>query len=739
MKVFGQLEKAQIENLAADPTGTGLVPGLVWFNTTEAMFKAYDGTSVTAFADLNAAQLFMNKTFTDPVFTGAFTSQEEPSVPATPPLGSHKTYYRNGLLHTLNDQGIELPVGSGSGTGSKNYFDTLDTDFDASIGNWLTDNGVGGGASGLTIALTSVAGEVLAGSNSLKLSKDAVDRNGEFIKVALLEIDPADRGRRNFGTFEFRSLAGYESGDLSVELYDTTNAAVLFSGPPESLEISAGKGRVSFVTSLPETTAQIEFRLKVTSTSAVAYDVVVDEFLFGPRGTAVIPGSRVVTTYFASGPVFGHDAPGATTGFIPGIDPEGSVTDGAFTAPRDGLYHITGTATFGPVATSRAGLRNILAFAAGSTECLESANFEVAGASGEKVVASFSRTIQFAAGDVIAFSATHDGTGLVLSEFVGFDICIEEVNEAAGSILTDYELALKKGLGTVYLASDFSVNTLSEVKIPFDTSDIDTVGFTDVANNRLVVPESGIYRLSGLLGITNLSDGAEVTVSLRKNVSTTVIRKILRGNQGVGNSFLSRPLLLEQGDFIEAFCIAIGDANYDIRGGLDDSFLSLERIEDLSIYGAVQGVDEYIETVYADSSSNITSTTTYSTPGATEFELPLTPGVWDVGYATSVDIQQVSGAGAFQTACKAALHLDGSVVADTETVLSYTLLNINAAIRIPCSNTTRITVIADSNLQLRFSANGGGSRQVRMTNLEETGLLSGSQDSAPKIWARRVK
>lgn len=61
MKVYGQLEKAQIENVTVDPTGTGLVPGIIWFRSDLELFRAYDGTQVREFADLDSAQTMLNK------------------------------------------------------------------------------------------------------------------------------------------------------------------------------------------------------------------------------------------------------------------------------------------------------------------------------------------------------------------------------------------------------------------------------------------------------------------------------------------------------------------------------------------------------------------------------------------------------------------------------------------------------------------------------------------------------
>lgn len=49
MKVFGELEKAQVELLTADPTGAELVVGRIWYRTDTEKLKMYDGTAIIVF------------------------------------------------------------------------------------------------------------------------------------------------------------------------------------------------------------------------------------------------------------------------------------------------------------------------------------------------------------------------------------------------------------------------------------------------------------------------------------------------------------------------------------------------------------------------------------------------------------------------------------------------------------------------------------------------------------------
>lgn len=168
-----------------------------------------------------------------------------------------------------------------SSSGSKTYIDSASANIESSIGSWETDNGAGSAASYLTITRNTTT--PLAGTGDLSLAKSANDATGEFIKLDSQTIDIADRGGALFGSFSYDATdANYSSGDLIVEVYDVTNAAVLYSGVSDDLEILQTAGKFQFVTYTESTTAQIELRIKINSTNATTYTVYLDEFKLGP-------------------------------------------------------------------------------------------------------------------------------------------------------------------------------------------------------------------------------------------------------------------------------------------------------------------------------------------------------------------------------------------------------------------------------------------------------------------------
>lgn len=68
--IYGQLVKAQLENLSADPTGK---TGLIYFNTSSNIFKWYNGSGWLTGVDTSTAQTLSSKTIASGIVTTALT------------------------------------------------------------------------------------------------------------------------------------------------------------------------------------------------------------------------------------------------------------------------------------------------------------------------------------------------------------------------------------------------------------------------------------------------------------------------------------------------------------------------------------------------------------------------------------------------------------------------------------------------------------------------------------------
>ena len=701
MKVYGQLEKAQIENLATDPTGAGLVPGLVWFNTATSVYKGYNGTAVVELADLTTAQAFTNKTFVAPEFTGSFTAGQEASTPTNPVAGKHKIYFKtDGLLYQLDENGVELPVGSGSGTGSKNYLGILDSDFDASLGAWTTDDGVGGAALGTTIALTSTPAEVLAGTQSMKISKDGANRNGELVKVALQPIDLIDRGKTLFGQFAFTPITGYSSGDLIVEVYDVTNSKVLYSGTDEAVEIMNNKGVVSFATSVEDTTENVELRLKVNTASLVAFDVSVDEFIFGPRAVILSPKQQEVA--LTSGATNAPTSTSSIASMAATLDTQGSVSAAGFTCQSDGEYKVEGFMRF---ASASGGFRAVQIYKNGNfLERIYSNN----GTPSSNTTAPFSYTDTFVKGDVIRMGC-FQATGA--TEAYEFEALINRVVDGETSAVTDYQLSLQTVVAKTTRNATHTMST-SSTKIPFNSVAFDSHGAFNSAGDIFTAPRSGYYEVNAQVIILGENTPANVDFTIAKNgVTAGQTDKTITSNETIALRWLD---YVEKGDTLEIR--ATDPEARDIFAAAVRNFFQIKSVPDFTVLGAIQK-DEYLEVTDFSNVTGTSSLNNWETP-VPGWTLPLTPGVWEIGcIAQNIIRSNISGSSIYLGAaiCTSPTPGVGRIIGETSGTNGsgeIKMVTSRLFLKRVCSDCTSKSLLSKDSSKLRV-CNGCHSKQFK--------------------------
>jgi hypothetical protein len=225
------------------------------------------------------AQTLSSKTFSD-----AITMAELGAAPSIPSSGEKKVYAKNdGKVYTLDSAGLEVEVGAGGGTGSKNYIDSDSAEFESTVGSWATDDGAGSAADYITVARTT--SRPVAGLGSLLLTKSANDATGEFAKIQSQTLDLVDRGKALFGSLSFLTDdSNYSSGDLRLQAWDVTNDAELYMGPEEGLEIPYNlyANKMNFTVYTQQTTEEVELRIVGNSTNSLLYLVRFDEVKLGP-------------------------------------------------------------------------------------------------------------------------------------------------------------------------------------------------------------------------------------------------------------------------------------------------------------------------------------------------------------------------------------------------------------------------------------------------------------------------
>lgn len=206
-----------------------------------------------------------------------------------------------GQCFTSDGSGLTDWSSCGSG-GSKSWITGDDADFENSIGAWATYddgaaatpvNGTGGTSSTLTVTRTTTGGEVLAGAASLKIAKSAADGQGEGVSIPFT-IDVNQQGQMQSLPFVFKTGSNYVNEHWQFFVYDVTNAQVLnvFTLGCSPTLNDCGK---LFTTPTNGTTfsgvffpsgSSTSYRLIAhqNSTSAVAFDLLLDEVKPGPVG-----------------------------------------------------------------------------------------------------------------------------------------------------------------------------------------------------------------------------------------------------------------------------------------------------------------------------------------------------------------------------------------------------------------------------------------------------------------------
>ena len=691
MKVYGQLERAQIEGLTSDPVGANLVVGRMWFRTDTQRYKVYDGSAVKEFVDLVEAQTLQNKILDSaqlntPIVQGASTYNQIGSTPANPSAGNHKVYFKNdGKLYTLDALGNEVEVGSGAGGGQKNYFDDTSANIDNTVGSWETDDGAGSASAGLTLSVTNLAGELLAGAGSLKIEKDAADRDGHFIKVTSETIDPSDRGRPNYGSFEFRPLTGYESSDFIFEAYDVTNAAVLYSGVTEDLELLNARGRFNWVTYLEDNTEEVEFRVKVNNANTNAFSAVLDEFKFGPTNQLIFQdgpiaeilavatdtapssdfllcdGSAVSRTQYAElfaaiGTTHGQ-GDGSTTFNIP--DYRGRFLRGvAQGSTRDPDRASRGAMNTGGNTGDNVGSVQTDATARPNSNFTGTTNNDTHSHTASVYAGGGGATTRFSAqasnGAFIGSASTNNDThSHSFSVTGGGDAETRPTNayvnyfirvRSTKAIVNTNELSQQTMKTQVFLGGNQSISDVNSNEVAFNNIAYDTHGMADLANNGIKILKNGYYDVLAGVNLSAIAAGEQMVVDFRVN-GAQVYRAVTRGGSVTGDIFttLNKTLFLQKDNIVTCRVESDTDNSYSVRGDLSgvNTFLQIESVPDYTVFGVVKN-HEILEVETSIGHGFVGNANTWYVP-TTSFSLTLSPGTYNLYSQVYTDVVTTGG------------------------------------------------------------------------------------------------
>lgn len=177
-------------------------------------------------------------------------------------------------------------VGSGSGSGSLNYFSD-NPDFEAATTGYTTyDDGasatpVDGTAGSPASSIARSTTTPLRGLGDLNWVHTAADNQGEGFSF-LITLDNADLAKMLYGSFDYEVVSGtYATGDATMYIYDVTNAVVI---QPAGYQIQNVVGKAKHIFNFQTASNSTSYRIcwHIATTTATAWTMAIDNVQLGP-------------------------------------------------------------------------------------------------------------------------------------------------------------------------------------------------------------------------------------------------------------------------------------------------------------------------------------------------------------------------------------------------------------------------------------------------------------------------
>ena len=671
-KIFGELEKAQIENLVADPTGTGLVLGRMWYNTTDDILRVYDGTAVQEFVDLDKAQTLQNKVLDGPVLNGPnvsdYIEMDHATTPTNPAAGKMRTYFKNdGLLYRLDETGDEeLVGGTGSGGGGINYI--INGDFESDIDEWIVyDDGavavpVDGTGGVPASSVTHNTGTPLRGAGSLNWNDNGSIIQGEGVSTDF-SVDDVDKNRALNVSFDYSETL---TTGMQVYVYDIDNLTLIGAviNDDDGYLKNVGVGEYATFTGRFYGTGSSNYRLIIhrTDTVIVSASASFDNVRVSPD--ALVPGA-IITDPQEYNLVIGATTT-APSGLTYSVNKavwwrEGAYMNIQYTMEISGGTAGTGTYLF-PIPSGYT-IDSSLIDVNADYDRGNCGSTSVHNGSKGSVVTYDTTNLQLTAGNSGSDYLPVASTTYALTVFrqISFTAKVPIVGWSAGAIQSTTENLFSTARARYTSAAGQSVPNNTNTIIDFDTKDFDSLNTVSGTGSAwaFTAPKSGVYRVSSQVRFTSApwtGGGAEfMLMELLKNGSRHSYLDVWQADvsitqlvQSINGTDL---VTLSKGDTVAIRVIQNSGGGVTLGSGSDMNYFNIEEVPDFSTF-SVFGETEYLESkgqpgtnfpITANTMGDLTSLPV----GVGEWELDaqysiVTDGAWTTG-RIEVGISENSG------------------------------------------------------------------------------------------------
>lgn len=463
-----------------------------------------------------------------------------------------------------------------------------------------------GGSPNVTLTTNTMASTTNPhdGKVSAIFTKDAANRQGQGFSYNFSIPDIA-KGKVNRMTFSYEVTSGtYANGDMSVWIYDVTNARLI---QPSSYTIEASSLKESKFVEWQSSIDSNSYRLivHVTSTSASAFTLKLDLFDIGlgPKIWGSITSDEIAYTPTVTG--FG-----TVTNLSAFYRRNGNFLEGRVTFTEGSVDGNLASVTLPSGASIDTGKVTLAANTSSPCPIYGSHGNTNAGGGGFALVCSLTSTTTIYFGNNFGNTATTTITprpgniigstsGTFTANFrvpiQGWSSSQQLSQDASGRVIT----------ARMHRSSDVSIPNSTETKITLNASTFDDVGGFDSVNNRYVAREAGKYRVNGSIGWDSNGTGVRVA-ALRKN-GTEVARTQSQPNGASATmAVVSDIISLNAGDYVELYGVQTSGGSLNIFGFSSYTFMAIEKIAGPSQILA----SEFVGAKYTSSSGqNIPSAT----------------------------------------------------------------------------------------------------------------------------------
>jgi len=536
-----------------------------------------------------------------------------------------------------------------AGSTSNNYI--LNPDMDNNVTNWATYadaagvapvNGTGGSPN---ITFASSATTPLRGPGSGLLTKGAANRQGEGISTDFT-IDTADKGRMLQISFDYTTATGYVDNDIRIYIYDVTNSTLIEPSQRDLLATSLNGQYVAFFQT-PTTSTSYRLIYHISSTSATAYPLKIDNVKLGPIDIASSGASKACKIYRATSAFSVAAATETTVQFnTTKYDLSGMATLGSYaiTAPESGLYLLNCNLAI-------TGLTNdeslILRLKVDGTAVLTSTMADPVSDTASSIICS--GAVQLTKGAVITAtvdSAADTAYDISLDASATSSFLEAVLLQSDASDLNRSVIAFK----AYRAAAANQTSTGAAQQVQLDTIQYDTAGGWVGGSYRWVAPESGYYFLLGNVAMAGIADTKGIQPYLYVNGSSIAVGDFVPGGaSGSRQGNVNTIILLNKGDYVELFAYQNDGASEAYSVGAENTYLagfkincgvlSLAPTENIvAVYNtnAGQSISSGAAAAIIDFEDKVVDTHNAVTTGASwKFTAPIS-GYYNVSFLTTL-------------------------------------------------------------------------------------------------------